>query len=92
MRVGQQEVIVIEVKASLVGDVFEANLAISAIELTCGQPVVLWAIDPCGCRELFGRREHIWIINEMPSDSIEWNDFDIDFARPVPLIARPPSN
>jgi len=76
-------VIVVEVKASLVTDIFEAQLAITAIELTCGHPAVLWASDECGCRELFGRREHIWPINEMPSDSFDWKDIEIDFARPT---------
>lgn len=81
--------LVIEVEASLVTDVFEAQLAISAIELTCRQPVVLRAIEPCGCHEYFGRREHIWPINEMPIESFDWHDVEIDFARPV-LPSVPP--
>jgi hypothetical protein len=86
VRIDNEDVLVVEVKASLVADVFEAQLAISAIELTCGTPAVLWAFEPCGCRELFGRREHIWSIDAMPAERLEWRDIEIDFARPVLLV------
>lgn len=83
VRVGRQEVVVVEVEASLVTDVFEAQLALSAIELTCGEPAVLCAFEPCGCRELFGRREHVAPISAMPVESLDWTFVVIDFARPV---------
>ncbi len=83
VRVDRQTVIVVEIEASRVADAFEAHLALSAIELTCGHPAVLWATEPCGCRELFGRREHIDAIDEMPVDRFDWKDVEIDFARPV---------
>jgi hypothetical protein len=93
VRIESETVIVVEVKASLVTDVFEAQLAINAIELTCGHPAVLWAYEPCGCRELFGRREHIWAIDEMSSETFEWKHVEIDFARPVlPPPRRHPLN
>ena len=88
VRIANQAVLVVAVKAELVTDMFEAQLALTAIELTCGQPAVLWAYEPCGCRELFGRREHIWPIDAMSSESLEWRHITVDFARP----AFPPSN
>lgn len=93
MRIGKRDVIVIEVKAALVTDAFEAQLALTAIELTCGKPAVLWAYEPCGCRDLFGRREHIAAIDAMSSESIAWQHIVIDFARPAILpITRAPTN
>lgn len=93
MQIASETVIVVQVKAPLVTDVFEAQLAINAIELTCGYPAVLWAYEPCGCRELFGRREHIRAIDEMASETFEWNHVEIDFARPVlPPPGRDPLN
>ncbi|GEM_PF-4629328 len=83
VRVEGQTVIVVEIKASRVTDAFEAQLALSAIELTCGHAAVLCATEPCGCRELFGRREHIDAINEMPVDRFDWKDVEIDFAHPA---------
>lgn len=83
VRIGHVDVIVVEIEASLVADVFEAQLALSAIELTCGQPAVLWVYEPCGCRELFGRREHIGTIDAMPAESLVWRHVVIDFARPI---------
>jgi hypothetical protein len=83
VRVAKHDVIVVEVKASLVTDAFEAQLALTAIELTCGKPAVLWAYEPCGCRDLFGRREHIVAIDAMSSESLAWEHVEIDFARPV---------
>lgn len=88
VRVERQTVIVVEIKASRVADAFEAQLALSAIELTCGHPAVLWATEPCGCRELFGRREHIDAINEMPVDRFDWKDVEIDFAHPVIPVSK----
>lgn len=93
VRIGKREVIVIEVKASLVTDAFEAQLALTAIELTCGKPAVLWAYEPCGCRDLFGRREHIAAIDAMSSESLAWQHVVIDFARPAILpTTRSPAN
>lgn len=83
VRIGKETVLVVEVKAELVTDMFEAQVALTAIELTCGQPAVLWAYEPCGCRELFGRREHIWHIDGLSSESLEWARIEIDFARPA---------
>ncbi len=88
VRIANRDVIVVEVTAALVADPFEAQLAITAIELTCAKPVVLWAYEPCGCRELFGRREHIRAIDEMSAEELEWMHVEIDFARPV----LPPPN
>jgi hypothetical protein len=79
------------VKSTLVADAFEAQLAISAIELTCGKPVVLWAHEPCGCRDLYGRREHIRPIDAIPEEDLEWTLVEIDFANPT-LARREPFN
>ncbi len=83
VRIRRQEVVVIEVKSSLVADPFEAQLALSAIELTCGTPAVLWAYEPCGCRGLFGRREYITAIDAMSHEGLAWEYVVIDFARPA---------
>lgn len=83
VRVGTQTVIVIEVKASLITDAFEAQLALSAVELTCAMPAVLWAYEPCGCRDLVGRREHVTVIDAMPDDAFAWEPIVLDFGAPA---------
>jgi hypothetical protein len=83
VRVEGQEVLVVQVKSTLVADAFEAQLAISAIELTCGKPVVLWAHEPCGCRDLYGRREHIRAIDAIAEENLDWAFVEIDFANPA---------
>lgn len=82
VRIGRENVLVVEVRSRLVGDAFEAQLALTAIELTCGRPAVLWAYEPCGCRELYGRREHIQPIDRMETEDLEWRHMVIDFANP----------
>jgi hypothetical protein len=86
----KQQVIVVEVGDSLVSDMFEAQLLLSAIELTCAQPAVLWASAPCGCRELYGRREHIQHIDALAPQELEWKRVVIDFAHPkLPMLPIP---
>ncbi|MFN0249267.1 MAG: hypothetical protein ACKV2T_20450 [Kofleriaceae bacterium] len=75
--------ILVQVTSELVADAFEAQLALSTIELTCGRAAVLWAYEPCGCRDLYGRREHIRAIDTIPEENLDWTFVEIDFACPA---------
>lgn len=90
MELEALSVIVVEVAESMVPDMFEAQLLLTAIELTCAQPAVLWTSAPCGCRELFGRREHIRPLDAMPREELEWKVIELDFAHPrLPMLPAP---
>lgn len=76
-------VLVVEVRSELVTDPVEAQVVLTAIELACGTPAVLLAYEACGCRELYGRREHIHAIDQLDIGQLEWAVAEVDFARPA---------
>ena len=83
VRVRDEVVIVVEAAPWVVNDGFEAQLLKTAVELTCRRPAVLCALEPCGCRHLYGRREHITAIDRMPAGRFRWQIVKLDATPPT---------
>lgn len=81
VRVRGQTVIVVAVETWVLHDPFEADLIISAIQLTYHRAVVLYALEPCGCRAAYGLPDLVNVISAMPPEALQWRIVAFDFSR-----------
>lgn len=90
VRLGMETVVIIEVDHELLHDPFEAQVAITAIALTCSNLVVLAALHPCGCRELYGPEGVTVQLDAMPVDALAFHELPLDFTQPTGKSWRRP--
>ena len=81
VRVLDATVLVVDVAPWVMRDPFEADLMVSAIQLSYRRAVVLHATEPCGCREIYGRPELVRAIEAMPPHALRWTVVALDFSR-----------